>query len=248
MRTIGIDFAAQPSNTVIAHLAWDGGRARVELLVSPADDDAVIASLPDAEAVGIDVPFGWPDAFIDFVVQHRDDAQPRPSADPDEWQRGLAYRLTDRVVADALRKQPLSVATDRIGLAAMRASSVLAAIREGGEPVDRAGGGRIVEVYPAAALKVWGLPYTGYKGVNADARSALVDDLLAAAPWLDLGIFAAECRRDDNALDAVIAGLIARAHALGHWVAPTAGQVAQASREGWMIVPTCELGALVGSP
>lgn len=245
MLTVGIDFAAQPANTAIACIVWEPGRAIVQSLTKPADDATILHRIDGAEAVGIDVPFGWPDAFVRFVTQHQADAQSIADRDADAWRRDLAYRLTDRMVAQQLRKQPLSVATDRIGLAAMRASSLLAAIRDAGEPVDRAGGTRITEVYPAGALKAWGLPFSGYKAGNAANRIALVERLRGAAPWLELGAFDAQVRADDDALDAVIASLVARAHALGHWTPPTDEQAAQASREGWMIIPTCGLEDLL---
>jgi len=78
--------------------------------------------------------------------------------------------------------------------------------------VDRRGTGTVVEVYPAATLKTWNLPYRGYKRPpNRAALSRLVDALLQAAPWLSLGRHELTCRRSDHALDAVIAALTARA-------------------------------------
>ena len=39
-----------------------------------------------------------------------------------------------------------------------------------GEAIDRSGGGRFVETYPAAALSIWELPWKGYKGKKPDRR------------------------------------------------------------------------------
>jgi len=52
--------------------------------------------------------------------------------------------------------------------------------------------------------------------------------------------------RSDDAFDAVIAALIARAHALGgtHDVPPTLRE--QAAREGWIALPSVALGMIVG--
>jgi hypothetical protein len=109
---------------------------------------------------------------------------------------------------------PLSVAADRIGLAAMRCASPLARLAAAGQPVDRAGAGVVVEVYPAAALKRWGLTHSGYKGAgNAAVRHRLVDALSSQAPWLRLGSFEEACRRSDHALDAVIAAQRSRRRA-----------------------------------
>lgn len=247
MITIGIDFAAQPRNTVIARIEWTPGAARVASITTPATDADVLAALPGAHAVGIDVPFGWPDAFTTFLSQHWEDAHHPVIAGQDAWRRDLSYRLTDRFVAERFGKWPLSVATDRIALPAMRAASLLAAIRDGGEAIDRSGGGRIAEVYPGLAVRLWELQAGSYKGAKAQGLAAAVDNLMQAAPWLDLGPWESQCRANDDVFDAVVAGLIARAHALGQWHRPEPAQLAQARREGWIVVPSCGLGALRGA-
>jgi Protein of unknown function (DUF429) len=69
--------------------------------------------------------------------------------------------------------------------------------RREGEPVDRSGGGRIVEVYPDAALREWDLwdpewdvKGVGYKGSHAakrERRSQLLHRLeLQVDPWLGI--------------------------------------------------------------
>jgi hypothetical protein len=58
---------------------------------------------------------------------------------------------------------PLSVSADRIAHAAFRCAGLLARLAALGEPVDRAGSGVVVEVYPAAALRRLGLTHRGYK-------------------------------------------------------------------------------------
>ena len=105
----------------------------------------------------------------------------------------------------------------------------------------------MVEVYPAASLKCWGLPHTRYKGDGHRAgREALLGQILAAAPWLDLGPHAALCARSDDALDAVVAALSARAAALGRTLPPQEGLELQLARtEGWIALPTGPLGELV---
>lgn len=245
MITVGVDFAAQPRNTVIARIEWAPGAARVTTIITPATDADILAAITGADAVGIDVPFGWPDAFIDFLSAQRADAHTPVLDGQDEWRRNLAYRLTDRVVAAQHSKWPLSVATDRIALPTMRAASLLAAIRDDGEPVDRAGGGRIAEVYPGLAARLWSLQEGSYKGAHAPGLTAAVDALMTAAPWLHLGTAEPLCRASDDVFDAVVAGLIARAHALGLWHRPEPEQLAQVRREGWIVVPACDLAALV---
>src|SRR5712691_13071857 len=81
-----------------------------------------------------------------------------------------------------MRLTPLSVSADRIGHVAMRCACLLALFAQQGHDVDRGGSGKIVEVYPAASLKAWGLPYRGYKRPeDTQALGKLVDELQGAA-------------------------------------------------------------------
>lgn len=244
MLTVGVDLATQPTKTAMASIEWLEGGARVVGLDLRVPDAAILDSALHAEIVGIDAPFGWPEAFIAFLSAHRDDRQGPPDPNPDAARRILAFRETDRVVAAATGNQPLSVATNLLGLTAMRASGLLAALRDRGEPVERAGFGRVVEVYPAASMRCWGLPVVPYKGTNPAGLTGMVDALLGAAPWLDLGSFEHSCRTSDDAFDAVIASLTARSRAIGNWIPPGDDQRTLASREGWIVLPSSDLNAL----
>ncbi|MEV1176077.1 DUF429 domain-containing protein, partial [Nonomuraea sp. NPDC049784] len=114
-----------------------------------------------------------------------------------------------------------------------------------GRPVDRRGAGAVVEVYPAACLKRWGLPYRGYKrAANLTELGLLVNRLLESAPWLDLGEYEPLCRASDDATDAVVSALAARASALGLVTVPTGEQSGVASTEGWIALPTTTLNIL----
>jgi predicted nuclease with RNAse H fold len=73
----------------------------------------------------------------------------------------------------------------------------------------------VLEVYPAAALLLWGLPRERYKA-SAEAREELLSAIEAQAPWLGWEPGAREaCVSSDDALDAVLCALVARAAALG---------------------------------
>ncbi|MGH9201243.1 MAG: DUF429 domain-containing protein [Vicinamibacterales bacterium] len=107
-----------------------------------------------------------------------------------------------------------------------------------GEREDRAGSGRLVEVYPAAALKLWGLLHRRYKGKNgSDVRADLVDALTDAAPWLDLTLVSESCRSSDHCLDAVISAVVALAAKQGLTMPPTADESDIATIEGWIHLP-----------
>ncbi|WP_419164393.1 DUF429 domain-containing protein [Candidatus Palauibacter sp.] len=97
------------------------------------------------------------------------------------------FRRTDEIAKEKLGRWPLSVSSDLIAVPAMRAVRLLADAATG-ESIDRSGGGRFVEVYPAAALHVWGFPSRGYKRAKGAAlRARLVSDLAErTADWLTL--------------------------------------------------------------
>jgi predicted nuclease with RNAse H fold len=243
--TVGVDLAAEPVNTAVAVLDWSADACRVVAVVSPADDEQIVAAARGAQKIGIDCPLGWPDAFVDFVVGHRDGTSTFPAEAGADWRRGLANRLTDRVVRAEFGLTPLSVSTDRIAHPAMRAAALMSRLAAGGDPIDRSGGGVVVEAYPAASLRQWGLNHRRYKGKPyASSLAALLDALCAAAPWLDLGDAAASCRASDHCFDAVVAALTSQAASLGLTRAPTDDERDQARREGWIAVPLAPLAAL----
>jgi predicted nuclease with RNAse H fold len=250
MRTLGVDLAAEPANTAVARIDWTGGAAEVRAVRVDVDDPALVEEITASDKAGIDCPLGWPRRFVEFVAAHEAGvfAAPAGLAGRD-WRRQLAYRETDRVTRSVTGLVPLSVATDRIGLAAMRCAGLLARLAAAGCPVDRAGAGVVVEVYPAASLKQWQLTYRGYKGrANAIVRDQLVDRLITAAPWLKLGEHQQTCRESDHALDAVIAALTARAAALAQASKPTPEHADAARTEGWIALPTRTLTDLTPTP
>lgn len=246
MRTVGVDLSAEPDKTAVATVEWSGGAAVVTALAEKADDAVVIEAVANAEKSGIDCPFGWPLPFVEFVTAHRDGhVTGHPEYQGIAWRRTLANRMTDLQVAKRPGLRPLSVAADRIGHAALRCAWLLSELDRAGVDVDRAGNGAVVEVYPAASLLRWGLVNGRYKGAaNRQARDDLVRALRAAAPWLELGPYEDACRRSDDAFDAVVAALSARAATLGLVTAPTDDQAETARVEGWIAVPTCGLDEL----
>jgi predicted nuclease with RNAse H fold len=248
VRTVGVDLATQPSNTALAALDWTAGTATLTSLILPASDAAIVDAVLAADWAGIDAPLGWPEAFHAFLTAHRDGSLTPITADPDDWRRDLSFRATDRAVLATTGQRPLSVAANYLGLTAMRAASLMADLAARGMAVDRDGRGPLLEVYPAAALRVWDLPRARYKDGHPAALGALVDALLDAAPWLDLGPHEARCRVNDDALDAVLASLVTRARALGHWQPPPDTARDLARREGWIVIPTCPLDALPLDP
>ncbi len=245
MICVGIDLATEARNTAMARLRWRDGSALVEHVQVGVDDEEIVDAVRSADIAGIDCPLGWPEDFLDFLAAQRSGSMGAPDDSGIAWRRSLAYRRTDVVVHEVTGRWPLSVATDRIGLTAMRAVALLAALDAIGVNVDRSGRGRIAEVYPAAALRLWNLPAQGYKGSKGRvALGQLLAQFQAMAPWLALGKYAALMGRSDHAFDAVIAALIARAHSLELTAKPADVDRGHASVEGWIVLPTGRLSGL----
>ena len=224
----------------MAWVEWRDGQAVVRDVAWGSDNAAILVALAEADKAGIDCPLGWPDAFIAFIVANQAGPVPIPRRISDRgWRRSLTMRVTDLVVREETGLIPLSVAADRLGHVAMRCACLLTQFAQGGHVVDRSGSGKIAEVYPAASLKMWGLPYRGYKRPgDTQVLEKLVNGLMGAAPWLELGDAEHLCRYRHDVIDAVIAALTARAADRDLTLRPrTPQEVSAASTEGWIAIP-----------
>ncbi len=227
MITLGIDLSSQPDDTAACMIDWHAdGRAVARVALLQCDDATLDGLIREADAIGIDAPFGWPEAFVDAVCQWN-----ATTWDDHAFQKNLRLRLTDQFVRATTRLTPLSVSTDRIALPAMRAMALLA--RHG--VTDRSGDGRFFEVYPAGSLKQWDLDHQKYKKKeNLPKRRGLLAQLRAALPRLNVGDAYADT---DHAFDALIASLTTRAAATGKTLEVPADQRGVASSEGWIHLP-----------
>jgi predicted nuclease with RNAse H fold len=239
--TLGIDLAAQPEKTGACLVEWKAGTARVKCLEVGWDDGRIQTELDKCDKCAIDVPLGWPQAFVETLQSHQ---AGRPWFDGEFDKSRLYHRVTDKYVRREVKKVPLSVSTDRIGVPALRAAAILS-----GRDVDRSGEGLIVEVYPAAALCRWGfdpfehdgvstrLSYKGKKG--GLVREHLVSAIRkATAPWLIASNHEwDDCVRVDHLLDALICSLNAGAAALS-LTDPVPSELRRAVlQEGWIALP-----------
>jgi len=241
MRTLGIDLASDPKKTAYCMLEWGGGTAEVrELCVGKdggrlADDDRLLELYGHADVTGIDCPFGWPTAFLAFLC-----STTRPMGEPlpawsDIQRDELKFRATDLRVREELQISPLSVSADRIAIPAFRCQGLLARMKV----TDRSGDGQVYEVYPAAALKQWQFPSTSYKEAKGKPmREKLVGNLLNKARWLRVSDEQrGRMLESDDALDALVASLNARAAKLGLTTRPSENERRAAVREGWIAIP-----------
>ena len=236
-RTAGVDLASQDALTAVAVIGWSDGTAVLESTRLGVDNDAIVAVARGVRLIGVDCPVGWPRAFTDLLIAARGSVVAPDTGADDAGRRLLAYRLTDHVVRERTGRWPLSVSADRIAYPAMRCAGLLARLAADGHPVARSGRASVVaEVYPAAALRLWGCRTAGYKADPA-ARAALVDDVALSVRWLNWGNHRAACVASADVLDAVICALIAGAVALGRTAGPSDDELAIADQEGWIHLP-----------
>lgn len=248
--TFGIDLAAQPARTGVCRIDWaDDGSGYVHCPGGHGEDADLLAMMEriDITRVGIDAPFGWPTAFVDALLAYRERGEWPDQAGADGHEQ-MRLRATDWAVKETVGLMPLSVSTDRIAVAAMRCARLLSAFHStAGIPINRTGAGRFVEVYPAAALRRWGLSpkldlqdpgsYKGADPAAANRRRRLVERIVEAAEgWLEIpekAIYV--CCDDDNCLDAMLSALVARATEIGQ--AEPVGPHALADSEGRIVLP-----------
>jgi hypothetical protein len=235
--TAGVDFASQASNTAACCISWSTSSAVVKCLRASCDDDYLLKLASRVSKLGIDVPLGWPSPFVDAVTMHANNG-----SWPDDYvhlenARKYRLRVTDLYVSDKKLPLPLSVAADRIAIPTMRAASLFAKITPR-VPLD--GSGLVCEVYPAAALARWGFMSRGYKGVAKSAkRVSLIEEFSKrTSSWLTFDENQkAECARNDNLFDALIAALVSRCAQAGLTESIPDDLRDAASREGWIAIP-----------
>jgi predicted nuclease with RNAse H fold len=244
--SLGIDLASQNRKTASCLIDWRPFHAHVYVpqvgIPNGSELDWLVELSEAATWVGIDAPFGWPEPMVHAISQWAH-GEPWPGLDS----RDLRLRLTDQAVHEHTGLTPLSVSSDRIAIVAWRCAQLLTRLATNSRPIDRAGSDCVYEVYPAAALRCWDLNHVGYKArgdaaaknEQSMARAALVKELSARAPWLDLTAATEACVASDDALDALLVALVARAAGIAQTIPPpSSGEAAErVAREGWIQLP-----------
>jgi hypothetical protein len=236
MITAGVDLSSQVAHTACCVIDWSGRRGTVTTLSLGVADTDIVQLVGEVEKLGIDVPLGWPIPFAEAVMHHSLTGR-WPSDYSHADTTALRLRRTDLWAWKQLGfPPPLSVSTDRIALPAMRAAVLFSSLPDL-LPLD--GSGVVTEAYPAAALRRWGHPSRGYKGKsNSEARRTLVQGFLAEAEWLHVNDEQLNhCLSSDDAFDALIAALVARAAALALVEPIPEEDHVAARREGWIAIP-----------
>jgi len=248
--TLGIDLASQAKQTGVCLLDWTATPATVLDHGSHALDDQRLLELmtdPQIEKIGIDAPFAWPLAFVDALSTYRDHGTWLGLAQED-----MRFRATEVVVADVTGQAPLSVATSDLAWPAMRVARLLTSLAATEGPIDRAGAGRVAEVYPAAALRRWGVVPAGTSVLDAayktnksgreNRRRTMMTSLrlqLAGQVDVDDATFD-RCVSNDDDLDAFVSALVARAVQIGQSEAIPHSLRWAAMREGWIHLPLAD--------
>ena len=238
---VGIDLASQDERTAICRITWHDGRVQADDPIVGASDAELRELIEVSDKVGIDIPLGWPSLFVEAIsAHHRHRAWPKVR----EHDHRLRYRATDFVVRQETGHLPLSVSSDLIAVPTLRAARLFSSM-----DFDRSGEGKLVEVYPAAALRRWRLPPTGYKrSAGARARHELVNQFATITKsWLDLSSGGWEaCQGSDDAFDALLAALVALAKVNGRCDPVPAEHQVEAQLEGWIAIP--DLDSLANLP
>jgi hypothetical protein len=230
--SLGVDFAAQPENTAACLIHWQSGFAEIGNMACSVNDHAFLELVRCSDKAGVDIPLGWPTDFVHAIAKHHE-FLPWPNGE----RRNLCYRDTDLFIANETGRLPLSVSSDRIGVPTMRIAALMS--RMDGA-VDRSGSGKLVEVYPAAALRRWGFDPGGYRGKKGEEKwHALTVALLSRTnKWLRVsGVQQETCFRSDHSLDALVSALVARASAIGQTEPVPVSSRNRARTEGWIALP-----------
>jgi predicted nuclease with RNAse H fold len=235
MITLGVDLFSQAKKTAACLIEWRDGVAKVTSLTLGATDQAILDLARPCDAIGIDAPFGWPRPFVELVAREAPVGGGSVLSWSDSRRNSLMFRLTDVRVREVVGIWPLSVSADKLGVVAMRCAGLLDTLGV----ADRSGDGKVFEVYPAAALGIWGFPYRGYKGSDGTTNlRTLFQRFKAETPWLEMAAGMMEqCLRSDDVFDAMISALVVRTAKLGLVVRPSDNETGRAQIEGWITLP-----------
>jgi predicted nuclease with RNAse H fold len=262
-RYVGIDLATEAKRTGVVIIELDGSTAIASMPAQGfvADDRGLVEVIDRATVVGLDSPLGWPDDFVSAVTAHRQSAR-WPTFEhrsTDKIRESLRHRKTDLFVRSLdLGSTPLSVSSDLIGVVAMRGAWLQSAWAQkwgGLEPRD--GSGRLVETYPAAALRAWGLlarrgvRYKGggvgelREGQRSERARIMREIEEQTGSWLRVPeLLRVAAVASDHTLDAFICALVALAARANVTHSTPEESRDAALREGWIHVPNDALSSL----
>ena len=234
---IGLDCAAQHEKFGLALGSLDGSRLVIHDV--KIKQKAILPTLLmwmknySPSILAFDSPLGWPAPLGEALASH--EAGTALAVPPND----LFRRLTDRVVRDQIGKQSLDVGADRIARTAHAALALLGELRSAtGHDIPLAWGPKLgqrlaaIEVYPAATLKVRGLPTSGYKAMGDVAKRRQI--LRGLKRRIQISRRMPLLLEDANALDAAVCVVAAMDFLAGSTIQPENPD--RARREGWIWV------------
>jgi hypothetical protein len=236
-RVVGIDCAVDAQKTAIAFADVQADRLVIRDATACGGRDVAqlaceMASSEAPTLFAMDAPLGWPVALGDALAQHRAGTAIRASG------HSFFRRRTDEIVKSEAGQQPLDVGADRIARTAVAALALLDNIRRllsRSVPLawtPAIAEASVIEVYPAATLRQLGIEPRAYKKASqAPARRAIVQKL-AGAVEVNFVRDAAEANAD--VLDAIVCVIAGVDFLRGTCRLPTAGDLPDAEREGWI--------------
>ncbi len=116
---LGIDLSSQSKGTSACLIEFSGNSGKCRDPHESCLDEVLDKLVAQANAIGIDAPFGWPSSFAKSVSESA-----HHSWDND-LRNAMRFRATDKGIRKRLGNWPLSVSTDLIALPAMRAKALL---------------------------------------------------------------------------------------------------------------------------
>ena len=237
MITCGIDLASQSAGTALAVLEWTSVGAKARVIEAGVDDEFILESAKESQFISMIAPFGWPEPFFQFLLDHRDGRvnEPRRVATT-SGRDHIMYRTTERRVREWMGLKLMSATSNMLGTTTLRCAGLLTRFQDEGIEVSRGGGGQATEAYPSASLHAWGLYESAYKN-KPEVRTTILEQITRRVN-LSLGEWGNLCLENDDAFDALIAALTARSVAKGLWRAPLGDEEINAARtEGWICIP-----------
>lgn len=251
VKTVGVDLSATPSRTALVVAEWSSDGVVIQAPTVGLSDAELVARLADIEWSAFDAPFGWPQEMVNSVHRYMTSGNWES-----EDREAFRFRRTDRFIRDTVFAEtgkklwPLSVSSDRLALTARRMAQLRELLSQGsGVRFDRSGADRVVEVYPSAALVMWGIDPSGYKRSGnslrhdgeCKARGVLLSALEGLLPQLSWAQGSRDaCVENDDVLDAVFGAIIARVASLGLTLQPQGDDLDRARVEGWIHLPQKE--------
>lgn len=246
---LGVDLAVNLRDTGLCQLISRGDElAAVFPAIPETDDDLLNLIAAEEEVVGIDVPLGWPADFAAAVARYMAGPDGQWTEDEDEFAASyFRLRETDKALVaygatQDVKLSPMSITADKLGAPAMKAAWIMSELsrRDDSFTVDRTGReGMIVEVYPAAAIKLWQLDFPKYKNLSAIESAAALATCREKIAAQGLPISGIGGLTTEHQLDALICALVARAARRNLTVVPDPARHSWAtlSVEGWIHAP-----------